>query len=127
LVNKTLVVDALAQNLKTGAIKEVSPEDVLVVSPLEILRDPEEKARRILDATFVNALNRYVPFHYESLGDIAVLEGPTHLVLMTGLICGYDHISLHHTDYRVCWDTVSGQDVLLHSSPIWISVCGQSI
>jgi Reverse transcriptase (RNA-dependent DNA polymerase) len=97
LVNEAFVVDALAQLQRTGAIKEVPPEDVLVVSPLGVVGDPDKKARLILDAMYINAFDKYVPFHYESLRDIPILADPADVVLITDFKSGYHHIPLHPT------------------------------
>jgi hypothetical protein len=55
LVNETFVLGA--QLPRTGAVKEVPPEDVLVVSPLGVVGDPDKKARLILDAMCTNAFD----------------------------------------------------------------------
>jgi hypothetical protein len=100
LVNEAFVAGALAQLLEVGAIKEVPPEEVHVISPLGVVGDPDKKARLILDAMYINAFDKYVPFHYESLRDIPILASPTDVVLITDFKSGYHHIPLHPSVHK---------------------------
>lgn len=87
--------EEMAKLLTSGAIKEwdwPGGQPPHIIHGLAVVANRQGKLRMIVDARYLNAFLRYVPFHYEQLKDVLTYLGEGHYMASLDFTSGYHHL-----------------------------------
>jgi len=109
--NQEFVCQELKKLLASGAVVEVKQEDVLVVNPVEVVKNASGKSRLILDLRYVNNHLRACKFKYEGIPAASELFQKDDWVLTFVYKSGYHHLDIFvgHTTFLGCSFQLEGK------------------
>jgi len=110
LCNAEFVSAEISKLLKSGALVEGSPADLLVCSPLGVAMNSSGKLRLIVDLRYVNQHLRSCKFKYEDIRTAADLFQKGDWFFKFEYTSGYHHLEIfpEHTKFLGCSWTVDG-------------------
>lgn len=110
LCNAEFVSAEISKLLKSGALVEVSPTDLLVCSPLGVAANSSGKLRLIVDLRYVNQHLRSCKFKYEDIRTAADLFQQGDWFFKFDYTSGYHHVEIfaEHTKFLGCSWMVDG-------------------
>jgi len=112
----------LQKYLDQGDIRKYQGEfEVTVVNGLGVVEDRTGKKRPILDARYISAFDRYSPFHYEKLSEVAEYLGSEGCFMLTDLKSGYHQLKMHPDTYRFLCIEFGGQLYYFTHLPFGVS------
>jgi hypothetical protein len=94
------VREALGDMRVTGALQEVTREDLQVISGLGVAVNRKGKLRLVLDATYINLYDCYEAFSYEKLSDVPHFAQASEWLVLTDFKAGYHHLKVHPQDRK---------------------------
>lgn len=92
------VRESLEDLCRTGALEEVSRDQVTTISGLGVAVNRKGKLRLVLDATYINFYDLYEGFIFKRLTDVPHYAKPADWVSLTDLKAGHHHFKVHPDD-----------------------------
>jgi Reverse transcriptase (RNA-dependent DNA polymerase) len=99
-LNQEFVKSALDDLLLTGALRQVTEDQVQVCNGLGVVANRHGKLRLILDARYINLFDKYVSFSYEQLSDLPQYARAGDWLTLTDFKSGYHHFKVHPSDQK---------------------------